>query len=187
MRSLRSILQVTWRDRVKNSEGLRRTASTSLEGNPCQRQLRWLGHVIRMPCKRLPKQALYGELVEGRKAPGGQKKRYKDYIKTVLKKFNMNPDTLETDAYNRTLWRRLCRDGAEFLEVKKRDERARRREIRHQTATLPPLQQGGHTCPRCGRVCRSRIGLHSHMRMHQRGDERRDERRDVVIDIDGLP
>ena len=161
MRSLRSILKVTWRDKVTNSEVLRRTASTSLEGNLCRRQLRWLGHVIRMPSDRLPKQVLYGELVDGRRSAGGQKKRYKDFIKTVLKKFNMNPDTLEADASNRSLWRRICHDGVEFFEEGKRVERRRRREMRHQTVTLPQPQQGAHTCPNCGRVCRSRIGLHT--------------------------
>lgn len=152
MRSLRSILKVTWRDKVTNSEVLRRTASASLEGNLCRRQLRWLGHVIRMPSDRLPKQVLYGELVDGRRSAGGQKKRYKDFIKTVLKKFHMNPDTLEADASNRSLWRRKCHGGVEFFEERNRVER-RRREIRHQTVTLPPPQRGAHTCPNCGRVC----------------------------------
>ena len=108
MRSLRPIPKVTWRDKVTNSEVLRKAASTTLEGVLCCRQLRWLGHLIRIVNHSLPKQALYGESVDGRRAAGCQKKRYEDYIKSVLKKFNMDPNTLETDASNRSLWRSLC-------------------------------------------------------------------------------
>ena len=48
-------------------------------------QLRWTGHVIRMPDERLPKKVFYGELQEGKRSQGGQKKRYKDTIKASLK------------------------------------------------------------------------------------------------------
>ena len=47
-------------------------------------QLRWTGHVTRMPDERLPKKILYGEQV-GKRSHGGQKKRYKDTLKTSLK------------------------------------------------------------------------------------------------------
>ena len=44
-------------------------------------QLRWTGHVTRMPEDRLPKKILYGELEMGKRSHGGQKKRYKDTLK----------------------------------------------------------------------------------------------------------
>ena len=40
-------------------------------------QLRWTGHVRSMPDEQLPKKVLYGELQEGKRSQGGQKKRYK--------------------------------------------------------------------------------------------------------------
>ena len=52
-------------------------------------QLRWTGHVTRMPDERLPKKVLYGELQEGKRSQGGQMKRYKDTLKASLKDFNI--------------------------------------------------------------------------------------------------
>ena len=56
-------------------------------------QLRWTGHVTRMPDERLPKKVLYGELQEGKRSQGGQKKRYKDPLKPRLRTslFQLSP------------------------------------------------------------------------------------------------
>ena len=51
-------------------------------------QLRWIGHVIRMPDERLPKKVFYGELQKGKRSQGGQKKRYKHAIAS-LKDFDI--------------------------------------------------------------------------------------------------
>ncbi|KAK5928182.1 hypothetical protein CgunFtcFv8_013265 [Champsocephalus gunnari] len=76
-----------------------------------QHQLRWLGHVLRMPSNRLPRRVLYGQLHHGRRSAGGQKKRYKDQLKTALKKCKIRPEALEDAAADRNSWRQLCRDG----------------------------------------------------------------------------
>ena len=52
-------------------------------------QLRWTGHVTRMPEERLPNKILYGEVEMGKRSHGGQKKRYKDFLKASLKDFNI--------------------------------------------------------------------------------------------------
>jgi len=70
-----------------------------------QHQLRWTGHVIRMPNNRLPKQILYSQLKEGQQAPAVPKKRFKDNIKTNLKKFNIISGDWENLAFNRSYWR----------------------------------------------------------------------------------
>ena len=44
--------------------------------NACTAKMDWPWH--RMPDERLPKKVLYGELHEGKRSQGGQKKRYKD-------------------------------------------------------------------------------------------------------------
>ena len=58
-------------------------------------QLRWTGHVTRMPDERLPKKVFYGELQVGKRSQSGQKKRYKDTIKANLKDFNIPPESWE--------------------------------------------------------------------------------------------
>ena len=52
-------------------------------------QLRWAGHVTKMPDERLLKKVLYGELQEGKRSQGGQKKSSKDTLKASLKDFNI--------------------------------------------------------------------------------------------------
>ena len=44
-------------------------------------QLRWTGHVIRMPNEQFSKKVFYGELQEGKRSQGGKKKRYKGTLK----------------------------------------------------------------------------------------------------------
>ena len=56
-----------------------------------------------MPNNRLPKQILYSQL-KGQRAPGGPKKRFKDNIKTSLKKFNIMSGDWENLAVNRDYW-----------------------------------------------------------------------------------
>ena len=55
-------------------------------------QLRWTDHVIRMPDERLPKKVFYGELQEGKRSQGGQKKRYKDTLNASLKDWDLGTD-----------------------------------------------------------------------------------------------
>ena len=48
-------------------------------------QLRWIGHVTRMPDERLPKKVLYGELQEGKRSQGGQRNATKTPLKPRLR------------------------------------------------------------------------------------------------------
>ena len=181
IKNLRSILGITWRDRITHEEIFRRTGSVSLENYLSRRQLRWLGHVIRMPDDRLPKQALYGQLTVGERSSGGQKKRHKDHMKKVLRKFDLAPESLEELASDRSQWRAACHNGARSFEHGRNERMRERRQRRHEIR--PPNQEDVYPCNRCGRVCLSRVGLTSHLRAHQR----RDEGRAVVIAADGPP
>ncbi|KAJ4930020.1 hypothetical protein JOQ06_019036 [Pogonophryne albipinna] len=72
IRCLQRILGITWRDRVPLSEVLSKTNCRSIEATITQHQLRWLGHVVRMPSNLLPRRVLYGQLhhalLEGRRS-----------------------------------------------------------------------------------------------------------------------
>ena len=65
-------------------------------------QLGCTGHVIRMPDERLPKKVFYGEFQEGKRSQGGQKKRYKDTLKSSLRDFDIPIRTWEQTAQERS-------------------------------------------------------------------------------------
>ena len=65
-------------------------------------RLKWAGHVLRMPDERLPKRLIFGEMVEGKRSLGGQRKQYKNTLKASLKHCNIDSDTWEEITRNRT-------------------------------------------------------------------------------------
>ena len=90
---LRKILKIRWQDKIPDTEVLKKAKMQSVHTLLKLAQLRWTGHVTRMPDERLPKKVLYGELQEGKRSQGGQKKRYKDTLKASLKDsiFQLSP------------------------------------------------------------------------------------------------
>lgn len=165
---IKNILGITWQDRVPHTDMLERAGIPSVECILLSRQLRWLGHVLRMPATRLPKCTLYGQLARGRRTRGGPKKRFKDQAKKTLKNFDINPDNLEVEAADRDGWRSVCCQGATHFETERTRQRNERRRRRHERGLQPPPTQAPQfQCPECGRRCASRIGLHSHRRTHR--------------------
>ncbi|KAJ8378667.1 hypothetical protein AAFF_G00237160 [Aldrovandia affinis] len=55
-RCLRKIFKITWEDRRTNTSVLEEANIPAITATIAQHQLRWTGHVIRMPDSRLPKQ-----------------------------------------------------------------------------------------------------------------------------------
>uniref|UniRef100_A0A803TM72 ribonuclease H n=1 Tax=Anolis carolinensis TaxID=28377 RepID=A0A803TM72_ANOCA len=167
-RCLRKILQISWEDRRTNVSVLEEAKTTSTEAILLRHQLRWTGHVVRMPDHRLPKQLLYSELKNGKRNVGGQEKRFKYGLKANLKNCGIDTENWEALALERSNWRSAVTSSAvEFEEARTeglREKRAKRKErqANPDRDRLPP----GNRCPHCGRICGSRIGLFSHLRTH---------------------
>ena len=142
--------------------------SRSLEYLAAQRQLRCVGHVIRMGDEGLPKQVLYGELVQGQRLKGGQKKRYRNFLKVTLKKWHINPKELEPLARDRFIWRQTSQLGLDKLEQGRRFHRELTRRRLNERAAQPRMVLDSLVCHVCQRTCQSRIGLVSHQQMHNR-------------------
>ena len=94
-----------------------------------------------MPDERLPKKVFYGELQEGKRSQGGQKKCYKDTLKASLKDFDTPIGSWEQTAQERSKWRGLINKGAALHEKKSiceesvREHRTPNREVRSSIPT----------------------------------------------------
>ena len=122
-----------------------------------------------MPDERLPKKVLYGELQEGKRAQGGQKKRYKDTLKASLKDFDIPTESWEQAAQDRNKRRCFINKGASQYEPKRICEAERKRKERKARANEPSSDstQSEFTCSICNRQFRAKIGLYSHQRTHK--------------------
>ena len=112
---LRKLLKLKWLDKIPDTEVLKKAGMQSLHAVLKLAQLRWTGHVIRMPNERLPKKVLYGELQEGKRSQDDQKKNYKDTLKASLKDFDIPIGSWEQTAHE-PKWRGLINKGAALYE-----------------------------------------------------------------------
>ena len=99
---LSKLLKIKWQDKIPDTEVLKKAKMQSVHTLLKLAQLRWTGHVTRMPDVRLPRKFLYGELQEGKRSQGGQKKRYKDTLKASLKDFSIPTESWEQAVQDRT-------------------------------------------------------------------------------------
>lgn len=105
MRHLRTIMKVTWKDKVTNKEILERTGLTPMEDMLIRKNLRWTGHIMRMPQDRLPKQILFSQLPVGSRKRGRPRLRFKDTVKRNLKRRNINLNSWPELCNDRSIWR----------------------------------------------------------------------------------
>ena len=159
LRHLRALLGISWKDKISNIEVLKMAGTVSVEAEIIASQLRWAGHVHRMPDYRLPKQILYGELYDGERKRGGQKIRYKDTLKRNMKKCNLDPDTWEDLAKNRTEWRKAVDESKNYIEDMRLEKYQKAHERRHNELEMSTFQ-----CSICKKFCRSNAGLVAHKR-----------------------
>ena len=163
---LRKLLGIKWQDRIPDTEVLTRAGMPSIYTILMQSQLRWAGHVARMPDHRLPKKLLFGELQQGKRSVGCPKKRFKDTLKASLKAFGISQTAWEQAAEDRDSWRAALHQGAQAYEANRTAAAEQRREARKNSTPTSPTA-ATIPCPYCHRTFRAQIGLISHLRTHR--------------------
>ena len=86
MRCLRKIVGIRWQDRVSNTRVLEMCGISGIGAFLLQSQYRWVGHIVRMPDFRIPKQAFFGLLASGCRLQGGPVRRHKDSLKSTYER-----------------------------------------------------------------------------------------------------
>ena len=129
---------------MTHSEIRSRAGIPSIKSSLLHHQLRWLDHATRLPHNSAPHRVLYGQLKQGHRSAGGQKKRFKSILKKCNYPFHslrlLHPTALPmpTDSYF----------DAEYDHAA-----ALRCNDRHQHAAAPrPHRDSAHQCPLCGRL-----------------------------------
>ena len=135
---LRKIWRVTWKDKIPNTEILPHCNITSVESIIMASQLRWSGHLARIRDDCVPKALMFELLEEDRRSRGGQRKRYKDVLKTTMKACNIVPATSDGRGSEKSRWRKVCHDGTAHLESNRSADLIIRREARLAAVTNPP-------------------------------------------------
>ena len=170
IKSLQKILGLHWWHKVPHAEIRRRANVHCMEHLVMQRQLRWVGHVIRMQSNRLPRRVLYSEIQNGQRDVGGQKKRFSDQVKATLRKCSIPPNHLKALAADRNAWRNTCEEGLTAFDTNyaqvAEDRRARRHIISSRTVSGP-------RCHICDRICASEFGLRSHLQQAKQSKAKR--------------
>ena len=163
---LRKLLRIRWQDKIPDTEVLGRAGMPSIFTLLQKSQARWAGHVVRMPDNRLPKQLLYGELCQGKRMVGGQRKRFKDCLKASLRDLSIDVNSWETHALDRPSWRSKIATGARAAETRRTTKAQRKRAARKARAASTSTTAPTPLCHTCGRAFMARIGLISHLRTH---------------------
>ncbi|TWW63998.1 hypothetical protein D4764_03G0010060 [Takifugu flavidus] len=97
------------RDRVRSSAIREELGVEPLLLRVERSQMRWLGHLVRMPPGRLPG-AVFRACPSGRRPPGRPRKRWRDYVSRLAWKcLGIPPDELEEVAVEREVWASLLR------------------------------------------------------------------------------
>ena len=104
MAALRKILGVTRLDKIRNDEIRRRTGChRTIVQVVCERQHRWLGHVLRMHDERIAKTVVQGK-VEGTRRRG---KPRATWLKTFEERSKLSLHQASIEAQDRRRWKEL--------------------------------------------------------------------------------
>ena len=162
MRMLRSLCNVTWKDKITNHEILTKCKIPGIEAFLIKAQLRWAGHVVRMKEDRLPKIAMYGQLASAVRPMGRPLLRYKDKLKANISILGLK--NWETVAQDRPKWRATCHKAVAEFETQRLDKMViSRMNRKHPEASTI---SSDFVCDVCSKRCKSNAGLTAHKRSH---------------------
>ncbi|TWW71626.1 hypothetical protein D4764_16G0001230 [Takifugu flavidus] len=106
---LRRVAGLPLRDRVRSSAIREELGVEPLLLHVERSQMRWLGHLVRMPPGRLPGE-VFRACPSSRRPPGRPRTRWKDYVsRLVWERVGIPPDELEEVAGEREVWASLLR------------------------------------------------------------------------------
>nr|VZI45680.1 unnamed protein product [Spirometra erinaceieuropaei] len=165
---LRRILRLNWQDQILDTDVMERTGILSVYAILRQMRLCCSGQLVRMDDERLPKRIFYGDVATGSRRKGGQIRRYKDTLKSSLKRLQINKSNWGELALDRPTWSRTVKTGVAIYEDNRITAAKVKRDARKsqlcpvRNAAAQPLP----TCPRCQRTFRARIGLVGHLRIN---------------------
>ena len=106
MKFLRSMVQKTRRDRVRNEDIRKELGIQKLNDKLEQNRLRWFGHVKRMNEVRLPRQAMERGM-SGKRGRGRPRMPWMESVKNSIRKRNLDWNTVSEEEWwnDRTKWR----------------------------------------------------------------------------------
>ena len=164
-RSLRHIMNISWSQKIPDTEVLERSGLGSIESLLLRHRLRWAGKLVCMSDSRLPKQVFFGALAEGKRPQHKPKLRFKDCLKRSLEQCKMNIDSWQDDCSNETEWKSAVSVAVAAAESSRIDhEKMKRCARKHEEFTTSASHLA---CDICSRICLSKAGLKSHMRSHE--------------------
>ncbi|TWW56187.1 hypothetical protein D4764_08G0001740 [Takifugu flavidus] len=109
MSFLQRVAGLSLRDRVRSSAIREELGVESLLLRVERSQMRWLGHLVRMPPGRLPGE-VFRACPSSRRPPGRPRTRWRDYVsRLVWERLGIPPDGLEEVAGVREVWASLLR------------------------------------------------------------------------------
>ena len=149
---LRKLLKIKWQDRIPDTEVLKRAGMQSVHTLLKLAQLRWTGHVTRMPDERLPKKILYGELKSENASMVVRRSDTRTPSKPPLKTSTYQ-QSWEQIAQDRTKWRGLIKRGAGEYEAKRISEAEQKRAQQKARSKASPteLSSSDLSCSICNR------------------------------------
>ena len=108
MRMLRWMCGVTRLDKIRNERIRGTTKVVEVSKKVQERRLQWYGHVKRRDEQYLGNR-ISDMMVEGRRARGRPKRRWRDCVENDLRGKEINLDSAEYE--HRAVWRRLTRNS----------------------------------------------------------------------------